>query len=72
MSAAQHADVLFVKMKANGETDLATYCVKNEIKFIEFTEFSQAQAIVKRIVDGMTVDDALKLYASKHQIKSQG
>jgi 2-hydroxy-3-keto-5-methylthiopentenyl-1-phosphate phosphatase len=37
MSAAKHADVLFVKNdKPEGENDLAAYCVKEGIKHILF------------------------------------
>lgn len=50
MSAAQHADVLFVKMKENGESDLANYCDNMGIKNIKFQDFSQALPIVQGIV----------------------
>jgi len=50
MSAAQHADVLFVKMMQNGESDLARYCDNVGIKNIKFQDFSQALPIVQRIV----------------------
>ena len=45
MSAAAHADVLFVKQKPYGENDLAAYCVKNGIKHILFEDFEAALAV---------------------------
>lgn len=61
MSAARHADVLFVKNdKPKGHNDLATYCVKNDIKHILFSKFSDALPIVQAVVKGeKTADEAL-------------
>jgi 2-hydroxy-3-keto-5-methylthiopentenyl-1-phosphate phosphatase len=42
MSAARHADVLFVKKKDDGENDLAAYCKREGIRHILFADFSQS------------------------------
>jgi 2-hydroxy-3-keto-5-methylthiopentenyl-1-phosphate phosphatase len=42
MSAARHADVLFVKQTDDGENDLAVYCTREGIKHIIFRDFAQA------------------------------
>lgn len=61
MSAARHADVLFVKKLPEDESDLATFCDKEGIPHILFEDFSQALPIVQAIVNGdLTVQDALK------------
>jgi len=63
LSAARHADVLFVKLKADGENDLHTFCVRNGIPHILFKEFDGALAIVKAIVAGETTkEEAFKLH----------
>lgn len=36
MSAAKHADLLFVKLTAAGESDLSKYCKKEGIEHVEF------------------------------------
>jgi len=62
ISAAKHADVLFVKVKPNADNDLAAYCVTENIKHICFEEFSSAFEVVKKVVDGrMSVEKALAL-----------
>lgn len=62
MSAAKHADILFVKLKENGEADLANYCDENGIKYIKFYNFAQALPIVKAVVGGgMGVKEALEV-----------
>jgi 2-hydroxy-3-keto-5-methylthiopentenyl-1-phosphate phosphatase len=62
MSAAKHADVLFVKMGENDESDLASYCDGLGIKNIKFSDFSQALPIVQAVVKGSkTVQEALDL-----------
>ena len=62
MSAARHADVLFVKNdKPKGENDLAAYAKKEGIKHILFKEFSDALPIVQSVVKGVvTVDQVLE------------
>ncbi|TFK46476.1 hypothetical protein OE88DRAFT_1687581 [Heliocybe sulcata] len=52
MSAAKHADVLFVKIKDNGENDLAAYCRREGIPHIEFTDFSRALGVVRSVLNG--------------------
>ncbi|KAJ7740450.1 HAD-like domain-containing protein [Mycena maculata] len=52
MSAARHADVLFVKQKDDGENDLAAYCTREGIKHIIFRDFSQALKVVQAVVRG--------------------
>ncbi|KAJ7674288.1 HAD-like domain-containing protein [Mycena rosella] len=52
MSAARHADVLFVKQKDDGENDLAAYCTREGIKHIIFRDFAQALRVVQAVVRG--------------------
>ncbi|KAF5330199.1 hypothetical protein D9611_010577 [Ephemerocybe angulata] len=60
ISAARHADVLFVKQKPNGENDLSTYCTRENIKHLLFQDFSQAIPIVASLVKGeKTVKDVV-------------
>ncbi|KAF8655363.1 hypothetical protein AX16_003098 [Volvariella volvacea WC 439] len=60
ISAARHADVLFVKTKEDGENDLAAYCVREGIKHVLFKDFSQALPVVKSVVDGeKTIDQVV-------------
>jgi len=59
MSAARHANVLFVKAKED-ENDLAAYCTKEGIKHIIFSDFSEALPIVESVVKGQkTIADIL-------------
>ena len=58
ISAAKHADILFVKTKDDGENDLAAYCTREDIKHILFKDFSAALPIVESIVrGGRSIDD---------------
>ncbi|KAJ7079298.1 HAD-like domain-containing protein [Mycena belliarum] len=57
MSAARHADVLFVKQKDDGENDLAAYCTREGIPHIIFTDFVQALSVVKAVVSGEKTKD---------------
>ncbi|KAG9309995.1 HAD-like domain-containing protein [Chiua virens] len=61
LSAAQHADVLFVKVTGIDEKDnLKTYCNKAGIPYIPFFDFHVAKKIVGQIVRGeKTKDDFL-------------
>ncbi|KAH8983772.1 HAD-like domain-containing protein [Lactarius akahatsu] len=52
LSAAKHADVLFVKEKLDGENDLATYCTRENIPHVLFPDFSRALLVVRSIVEG--------------------
>ena len=61
ISAAKHADVLFVKTKDNGENDLATYCRREGIKHALFSDFFKVLPIVESIVDGRkTIDEVVE------------
>lgn len=59
MSAARHADVLFVKEKPGGEDDLAAYCTREGIKHILFPDFSEATKVVKSVVEGEKTKEAV-------------
>ena len=60
MSAAKHADLLFVKQKEYGENDLSVYCTNNGIKHVLFSTFSDALPIVQSVVKGeKTVKEVL-------------
>ncbi|KAI0823489.1 HAD-like domain-containing protein [Trametes gibbosa] len=60
MSAARHADVLYVKTKEGGDNDLAAYCQRERIPHILFEDFGHALRSVCAIVEGKTsVKDAL-------------
>jgi 2-hydroxy-3-keto-5-methylthiopentenyl-1-phosphate phosphatase len=38
LSAAAHADLLFCKQMKNGASDLMTYCIRQGIKHVPFTD----------------------------------
>ncbi|KAF8997109.1 HAD-like domain-containing protein [Cyathus striatus] len=60
ISAAKHADVLFVKEKPGGENDLAAYCTRESIRHVLFEDFSKALPIVQSIVEGKkSVDEVV-------------
>ncbi|TFK82884.1 hypothetical protein K466DRAFT_529811 [Polyporus arcularius HHB13444] len=60
MSAARHADVLYVKQKPGGENDLAAFCNREGIPHIIFEDFSHALRSVSAIVEGKkTAQEAL-------------
>ncbi|KAI5119152.1 hypothetical protein M0805_005231 [Coniferiporia weirii] len=66
MSAARHADVLFVKLKADGENDLHEYCKAENIKHVLFRDFSQALNTVKSVVTGThTKEEVLEAAAAQ-------
>ena len=52
MSAARHADILFVKTKDNGENDLATYCTREGIPHVLFQSFNNVLPVVQSLVKG--------------------
>ncbi|KAJ3508804.1 hypothetical protein NLJ89_g5552 [Agrocybe chaxingu] len=61
ISAASHADVLFVKTKEDGENDLAAFCEREHIKHILFDNFSKALPIVQSVVKGeKSLEDFIK------------
>ncbi|PFH45295.1 hypothetical protein AMATHDRAFT_161051 [Amanita thiersii Skay4041] len=60
ISAARHADVLFVKEKEGGDNDLAAYCRKFGIRHVVFEDFGKALGVVRGVVEGeRTVDEVL-------------
>ena len=62
MSAARHADVLFVKEKPGGDNDLAAYCTRENIPHILFENFHEVVPVVRKVVGGeLSVRDALAL-----------
>lgn len=62
MSAARHADVLFVKKKPGADNDLAAYCTREGIPHVFFEDFDRALKVVKRAVEGeLTTKEALAL-----------
>jgi len=62
ISAAKHADVLFVKQKGDGENDLATYCTRQGIRHVLFTDFAKALPVVQSVVKGeKSVDEVLSI-----------
>lgn len=67
MSAARHADVLFVKNdKPEGQNDLAAYVKREGIKHVLFKEFSEALPIVQSVVKGeASVEQVLEEGAKK-------
>jgi len=48
--SAAHADVLFAKRKADGESDLIQYCEEKGIGYVPFRDFSEALPIVEAVV----------------------
>jgi len=52
ISAAKHADLLFVKKELDGENDLSVYCQREGIKHAVFDEFSKVLPVVDSIVKG--------------------
>lgn len=60
MSAARHADLLFVKQKPGADNDLAAFCRREGIPHVLFEDFGGALELVKQVVDGkLTVKEAL-------------
>lgn len=60
MSAARHANVLYVKQKEGGDNDLAAYCRRESIPHILFEDFGHALRSVSAIVEGkQSAQDAL-------------
>lgn len=62
MSAARHADVLFVKQKPGADNDLAAFCTREGIPHLLFEDFGRAMGIVRQVVGGkLSVQGALAL-----------
>ncbi|KAF9002649.1 hypothetical protein BDZ89DRAFT_1169707 [Hymenopellis radicata] len=51
MSAAKHADYLFVKTKSQGENDLVAYCRREGIEHTVFTDFEAVVPLVEKIMN---------------------
>ena len=61
ISAAKHADLLFVKAKPGGDNDLAAYCTREGITHVLFEDFSQVLPVVQHVVSGKkTVTDVIR------------
>lgn len=61
ISAAKHADLLFVKTELDGENDLAVYCKREGIKHVKFDTFSMVLPVVDSIVKGsQTIQEAIE------------
>lgn len=52
ISAARHANLLFVKSKPGGDNDLAAYCKTEGIEHVLFEDFRDVLPAVQSIVDG--------------------
>jgi 2-hydroxy-3-keto-5-methylthiopentenyl-1-phosphate phosphatase len=62
ISAAKHADLLFVKHKPDGDNDLAAYCKREGIKHVLFENFADAQKVVEAVVGGeQTIDQVVSI-----------
>ncbi|KAL7422368.1 hypothetical protein Q5752_003014 [Cryptotrichosporon argae] len=59
-SAAKHADVLFTKVMANGNSDLLTFCKREGIPHVPFSDFNKVLERVKEVVAGKPVAEVLK------------
>jgi len=57
MSAAKHADLLFTKIMANGDSDLMVYCKKEHIPHVPFKDFNDVRKYVEEVVEGRSVRD---------------
>ncbi|KAF9444921.1 hypothetical protein P691DRAFT_711132 [Macrolepiota fuliginosa MF-IS2] len=66
ISAAKHADLLFVKSKPGGDNDLAAYCKREGIRHVLFEDFQEALPLVKSIVEGKkTIEQVVADSSSK-------
>ena len=62
MSAARHADVLFVKKKPGADNDLHAFCIREGIPHVLFEDFGRALGVVQQVVEGkLSVQEALAL-----------
>lgn len=60
ISAARHADLLFVKSKPGGDNDLAAYCKREGIKHVLFEDFKDVLPVVQSITEGKkTIPDII-------------
>lgn len=73
MSAAEHADLLFVKRMANGDSDLARYVKAQGISHVTFRDFTNVLDKVKAVVLGETsVENVLEEAAKKEKEDEEG
>lgn len=59
MSAARHADLLFTKITADGNTELSKYCVQEGIPHVKFTDFGKVLELVKEVVAGKSTEQVI-------------
>lgn len=52
ISAARHANLLFVKSKPGGDNDLAAYCKTEGIQHVLFEDFRDVLPAVQSVADG--------------------
>ncbi|CAD6573041.1 MAG: hypothetical protein TREMPRED_000712 [Tremellales sp. Tagirdzhanova-0007] len=60
MSAAKHADLLFTKIMANGDSDLMAYCKREAIPHVPFRDFNDVLRRVQEVVAGKSVQAVLE------------
>ncbi|WWD19235.1 hypothetical protein CI109_103693 [Kwoniella shandongensis] len=60
LSAAKHADLLFTKVLPNGHSDLKTFCERENIPHVAFTDFNKVLERVQEVVAGKAVETVLK------------
>lgn len=59
LSAARAADLLFVKVIPNHTNDLSVHCIRENIPFVQFAQFTQVKDAVEAVVTGTKTIDAL-------------
>ncbi|GMK59650.1 hypothetical protein CspeluHIS016_0802560 [Cutaneotrichosporon spelunceum] len=59
LSAARHADLLFTKVKPDGNTELATFCEREGIPHVKMRDFRKVLTLVKEVVGGKTVEQVI-------------
>ncbi len=60
LSAARHADLLFTKVKPEGNTDLAKFCDREGIPHVNFLDFRKVLTLVKEVVAGKSTEQVIK------------
>lgn len=71
MSAAAHADLLFAKTEANGDSDLVEYCNEKGIKYVPFKDFDEALPVVRAVVrGGLSVEKALSGDSMREDVRT--
>lgn len=65
LSAARCAHLLFVKIKENHTNDLWKHCVRENLPFVQFTQFAEVKAAVEAVVTGSkTIEELLAVEKS--------